>query len=90
MLKCDYTLSIFDYGYPAHKRMLEGTEPYNIKYKKKLEEPLNVKSIFDWDTLLDVALEKGDIDELQRESIDLWRDSPYNWNNNYVKTRKSG
>ena len=62
----DYCLAIFSYEFPE-------------TLEKFREAGCNVKSIFGYSTLLEVALKEGAITPEQHEMLKGWRDDPFGW-----------
>ena len=66
--KCDYCLSIFNYGLDKASKAFDSLDP-------KCE----VRSLLTYDVLLDVAKERGYVDEQQVEMLAEWRVDPFGW-----------
>ena len=77
-IKCNKFLCIFDFGYEDAKKILNGEDTFN-KYEQRLIPPVAVESLFDLETLLEVAIEKNYIRLDEQKDILLWRDDYYNW-----------
>ncbi|MFH1316269.1 MAG: orotate phosphoribosyltransferase [Candidatus Woesearchaeota archaeon] len=70
--KCDYIISIFDYGLDkASQAFLE------------LDPKCNVKSLLTYDILLEVAKEAGYLTDDQVKLLEEWRSDPFNWGENH-------
>lgn len=77
-INCNKFLCIFDFGYENTKKILSGNNVFN-KYEQRLTPSMKVESLFDLDTLLEVAIEKSYIELDEQKDILLWRDDYYNW-----------
>ena len=77
-IKCNKFLCIFDFGYEDTKKILNGEDAFN-QYEQRLIPPVAVESLFDLETLLEVAIEKNYIRLDEQKDILLWRDHYYNW-----------
>ena len=75
---CNKFLCIFNFGYQDTKRILSGDKVFN-KYEQRLTPSVKVESLFDFETLLEVAIEKDYIGLDEQKDILLWRDDYYNW-----------
>ncbi len=73
-VSCNHIITLFDYSIEISKKIFGGTEPFNLK-GSKLPESLNVNSIFNLETLLDIAIDEKYIDNKQKERIMTWRDN---------------
>ncbi|MEK6872491.1 MAG: hypothetical protein AABW90_00585 [Nanoarchaeota archaeon] len=69
---------IFDYGYKNAKDLFSGKTPFN-EFGTKLINPLEVKPLFDLDTLLEVAVEDNWLSCVEKADILLWRDDYHKW-----------
>lgn len=81
--KCNYCLSIFNYGLDEAKEMFEGKRAYDKDGTKFLKEPCNVRSLLTYDVLLEVAKETGYLDKEQIKLLEEWRADPKNWGANH-------
>lgn len=66
--KCDYCISIFNYGLDKAVQAFDGLNPR-----------CEVRSLLTYDTLLEVAREKGYVNEQQAKMLADWRADPFNW-----------
>jgi len=65
---CKYCISIFSYGLGKANNAFE-----------KLDEPCEVISLLDYDTLLKTAKQEEYINQNQTEMLAEWRRDPFNW-----------
>jgi len=66
--RCEYCLSIFDYGLDKAAEAFDALDPPCIK-----------RSILDYDTLVRVAVEHGKIRPEDQELLAEWRRDPFGW-----------
>jgi orotate phosphoribosyltransferase len=66
-LEVDGMVSIFNYGFDEAKNAFE-------------KNKVTFRSLTDYDSLIDLAIEKGLISPDEQESLLNWRQSPSNWN----------
>ena len=59
-------LAIFTYNFPVAKEAFE-------------KAGIELTTLSRYQTLIEVALESGDIEESQVESLNKWREDPANW-----------
>lgn len=59
-------VSVFNYGFPVARKAFEEAE-------------IPCYALSDYPQLIEVALEKGMIDEAQRETLKSWREAPDRW-----------
>ncbi len=76
--KIKFCISIFSYGLPKATAMFAGTEPYD-REGHKLSEPCTLVPVLTYDTLLRVAMKKGNIDAGQLKMLEEWREDPFGW-----------
>ena len=76
--KCDYCLSIFNYGLDKAKAIFRGEEAYD-KEGNKLQSPCEVESQLTYEVLLEVAKETGYLTDEQVKLLEEWRADPFNW-----------
>ena len=69
---------IFDYGFKNTKDLFNGKREFN-NFGLKLIHPLEVKPLFDLDTLLEVAIEDNYISSAEKEDILLWKNDNPKW-----------
>ena len=62
-------ISIFNYGFPVAKNSFENYQ-------------LPLKSLTDYETLIQIAIEKGKVKEEDQNALLNWRSDPENWNPN--------
>ena len=88
---CDYCLSIFNYGLDKAERVFRGEEAFD-RDGNKLSFPCNVRSLLDYETLLEVAVESAYIDEEQVRMLNEWRADPFGWGekNGFPRIEKVG
>lgn len=75
---CVDCLSVFNYGFNAAERVFNGEDPYD-KEGNKLDHPCEVRSLLDYDTLLEVARDTRYINDQQAAMLAEWRADPFNW-----------
>mgnify|MGYP001618078591 CR=1 FL=1 len=77
--KCVWCLSIFNYGFEESNKMFADLTP-----------PCNVLSLLTYDTLLEVAMDVGYMNERQIDMLQDWRKDPFNWGekNGFPKVEK--
>jgi orotate phosphoribosyltransferase len=68
-LEVEGMVSIFNYGFPIAKASFE-------KYN------LTLKSLTDYESLIDLAIEQGLVKEEDQKTLLNWRADPENWNSN--------
>jgi orotate phosphoribosyltransferase len=76
--KCDYCLSIFDYGFDKANDMFKGLEPYD-KDGNKLNPACKKNSILTYDKLLETAIKTEYINMEQMRMLEDWRKDPFGW-----------
>ena len=76
---CDFCFSIFNYGLDKAVKVFNGDETYDKKTGNKLGFPCEVRSILNYDVLLEVAKERGYINESQIKVLSEWREDPFGW-----------
>ncbi len=69
---------IFDYESKEAKDLFSGKKEFD-EFGTKLYHPLEVKPLFNLDTLLEVALEDEYITNNEKEDVLLWRDDYNKW-----------
>ena len=68
-LKVDGMVSIFNYGFETAKKAFESYE-------------LPLKSLTDYESLIDLAIKQGVVSEKDQDTLLKWRLDPANWNPN--------
>lgn len=68
-LKVDGMVSIFNYGFETAKNAFESYE-------------LPLKSLTDYESLIDLAIKQGIVSEKDQDTLLKWRQDPANWNPN--------
>lgn len=81
-IKCNKFLCIFNIGYKGTRDRMNGIKVFN-DYGQKLDPKVEVSSVFDLETILDVAVEDGRINSGQAGNIRFWRDNYYGWRRRY-------
>jgi orotate phosphoribosyltransferase len=81
----EHCISIFNYGFNEAQEMFEGKREYRTEENAPGPriEACKLHSILTYDTLLAVALERGDIQKEHLSMLKEWRESPFDWGNKH-------
>jgi len=77
--KCDWCLSIFTYLFDKPMDMFTGAIPYDKEGKFRLATPCSTRSILNYDSLLETALEENYLSDDQISTLREWRVDPFTW-----------
>jgi len=66
--ECNYCLSIFNYGLDEAVQIFLGLEP-----------PCRIRSILNYDVLLNIAKEDGYLTDMQIKILEEWKNDPFSW-----------
>ena len=76
---CNYCFSIFNYGFNEAQEMFNGRRPFDREGARVLSPACELKSILDYETLLNVAREMNYVTPEQIKVLEEWRADPWNW-----------
>ena len=75
----NYCFSIFNYGLDQADEIFAGKRAYDKEGKKFLDSPCDVRSLLNYDVLLETAKEMNYLTNEQIKLLEEWRADPLNW-----------